>query len=77
MKKKVLLMAVMALSCATIFAQSTFDISGTVVEKANGEAVVAATIQLLALPDSSFVEGTTTGKTADSASRMSRRESTL
>ncbi len=60
MKKRVLLMAVMVLSCATIFAQGTFDISGTVVEKATGEAVVAATIQLLALPDSSFVEGTTT-----------------
>ena len=62
MKKSVSLMAVMVLSCATIFAQGTFDISGTVVEKATGEAVVAATMQLLAMPDSSFVEGTTTGE---------------
>ena len=62
MKKTVLLMAVMTLSCASIFAQGTFDISGSVVEKATGEAVVAATMQLLALPDSSFVEGTTTGE---------------
>ena len=62
MKKSVLLMTVMALSCATMFAQGAFDISGTVVEKSTGEAVVGATMQLLALPDSSFVEGTTTGE---------------
>ena len=61
MKRTFLLMAVMSLSCVTLLAQNTFDVSGTVVEKATGEAVVAATIQLLALPDSSFVEGTITG----------------
>ena len=41
--------------------RSVFDISGTVIEKETGEAVVAATLQLLALPDSAFVGGTTTG----------------
>lgn len=50
------------LACARAMAQSTFDVSGTVVEKATGEAVVAATIQLLTLSDSTFVEGTTTGE---------------
>ena len=49
------------LSCLGMMAQSTFDVSGTVVEKATGEAVMAATIQLMTLPDSTFVEGTTTG----------------
>jgi len=49
------------LSCVNMMAQSTFDVSGTVVDKTTGEAIVAATMQLLTLPDSSFVEGTTTG----------------
>ena len=42
-------------------ARGVFDINGTLIEKETGEAVVAATLQLLALPDSSFVAGTTTG----------------
>ena len=45
---------------AGMFAQSTFNISGSVIEKESGEAIVAATIQLLNLPDSAFVKGTTT-----------------
>ena len=58
MKKTVLLITMMALVCVTMKAQSTFNVSGNVVEKESGEAVVAATIQLLSMPDSSFVEGT-------------------
>ena len=50
------------LGCVSMEAQRTFNVSGTVVDKTTGEAVAAATIQLLALPDSSFVEGTTTGE---------------
>ena len=61
MKKTVLLITMMALVCVTMKAQSTFNVSGNVVEKESGEAVVAATIQLLSMPDSSFVEGTVTG----------------
>ena len=49
------------LSCVSMFGQSSFDISGTVVDKSTGEAVVAATMQLMTLPDSSYVEGTMTG----------------
>ena len=49
------------LSCVSMFGQSSFDVSGTVVDKVTGEAVVAATMQLMALPDSSYVEGTMTG----------------
>lgn len=41
--------------------RNSFTISGSVIEKETGEAVVAATIQLLSLPDSTFVEGKTTG----------------
>lgn len=61
MKKLFSLLAMTFLSCVSMFSQSSFHVSGTVVEKETGEAVVAATMQLLALPDSSFVEGTATG----------------
>ena len=53
------------LSCLGMMAQSTFDVSGTVVEKATGEAVMAATIQLMTLPDSTFVGGTATGENSE------------
>ena len=49
------------LSCVGMLAHNTFNVSGSVVEKETGEAIVAATMQLLVLPDSSFVTGTTTG----------------
>lgn len=49
------------LSCPSMMAQSTFEVNGTVVDKATGEAVIGCSIKLMALPDSSFVEGTTTG----------------
>ena len=49
------------LSSVSVFGQSSFDVSGTVVDKATGEAVIGGSIKLTALPDSSFVEGTTTG----------------
>ena len=49
------------LSCVSLFGQSSFDVSGTVVDKATGEAIIGGSIKLMALPDSSFVEGTTTG----------------
>ena len=65
MKKLLLLVAVTLLSCVGMLAQNTFNVSGSVVEKETGEAVVAATMQLLVLPDSSFVAGTTTGSQGD------------
>ena len=41
MKKKVLFLLVMSLlSCISLFGQSAFDVSGTVVDKATGEAVI-------------------------------------
>ena len=62
MKKTIISLVVTAfLSCVGMSAQNTYQVSGSVVEKETGEAVVAATMQLLTLPDSSFVTGTTTG----------------
>ena len=65
MKKSVWLIAMNMLICLNMSAQSTFNISGNIIEKETGEAVISATIQLLALPDSSFVEGTVTGEQGD------------
>jgi hypothetical protein len=65
MKKSVWLIAMNLLICLNVSAQSTFNISGNIIEKETGEAVISATIQLLALPDSSFVEGTVTGEQGD------------
>ena len=65
MKKSIFLIAMIVLSVLKLSAQNTFNVSGTVIEKETGEAVVAATIQLLALPDSSFVEGTATSAQGD------------
>ena len=62
MKKKVMFIWVMSLlSCVSMFGQSTFEVNGTVVDKATGETVIGGSIKLMVLPDSSFVEGTTTG----------------
>ena len=49
------------LSGPGMMAQSTFEVNGTVVDKATGETVIGGSIKLMLLPDSSFVEGTTTG----------------
>ena len=61
MKRLLSWVIVTLLSCVSMFGQSAFDVSGTVVDKATGEAVIGGSIKLMALPDSSFVEGTTTG----------------
>ncbi len=65
MKKSVFLIAMNLLMYLNISAQNTFNVSGNIIEKETGEAVISATIQLLALPDSSFVEGTVTGAQGD------------
>ncbi len=61
MKRLLSWLIISLLSCISLFGQSAFDVSGTVVDKATGEAVIGGSIKLMALPDSSFVEGTTTG----------------
>ncbi len=60
MKKSVLLIAMTLMSCANLFAQSKFNVSGIVIEKGTNDAVASATIQLLSLPDSTFVTGVAT-----------------
>ena len=61
MKKVIMLIAMTLTWCIGLSAQSTFNVSGTVVDKESGEAIVSATIQLLTLPDSTFVTGAATG----------------
>ena len=67
MKKSVFLIIMIVLSFVNMSAQNTFNVSGNIIEKETGEAIISATIQLLALPDSSFVEGTVTGTQGDFA----------
>ena len=61
MKIRLSLVTMLVLSCVSVFAQNSFEVSGTVVDKMTGEAVIGGSVKLMALPDSSFVEGTTTG----------------
>ncbi len=49
-----------ALSAGNVLAQTKYAVSGTVIEKETNEAVVSATVQVLSLPDSSFVTGAAT-----------------
>lgn len=61
MKKSVLLIAMsLCLSLGTM-AQSRFNVSGTLIDKETSEAIISGTIQLLSLPDSTFVKGVITG----------------
>ncbi len=60
MKKSALLAAISLMVCASAFAQSKFQVNGTVIEKGTNDAVVSATVQLLSLPDSTFTTGTVT-----------------
>ncbi|MCR4958862.1 MAG: outer membrane beta-barrel protein [Prevotella sp.] len=61
MKRLLSWFIVTLLSSVSAFGQSSFEVSGTVVDKATGEAVIGGSIKLMALPDSTFVDGTTTG----------------
>lgn len=56
--KNIFLTAVLLL-CAVLtgFAQSRYTIKGSIVDHETGEALLGATIQLLALPDSTFAVG--------------------
>ena len=61
MKRLFSVMTMVLLSCVGMMAQSTFEVSGTVVDKTTGDAVIAATVQLMMQPDSAYAAGTTTG----------------
>ena len=45
------------LSCAYATAQTKFNIKGTVIDGETNESVEGASVQLLSLPDSAFVQG--------------------
>lgn len=62
---KILSLLILLLSFTSMMAQNTYSVSGTVIDKTNGETVVAATMQLLTLPDSVYVAGTTTSIQGD------------
>ncbi len=49
--------------CSTVaMAQSKFNVSGTIIEKGTQEPIMAATVQVLSLPDSTFVTGAATSE---------------
>ncbi|MBR4589441.1 MAG: TonB-dependent receptor [Bacteroidaceae bacterium] len=58
--KRFFIFTLTLLCCIFVSAQSKYQINGTVIEKETNEAVLSATVQLLALPDSTFKSGTTT-----------------
>ncbi len=61
MKRKLLLMALAVCHIGLAFAQDKkVKVTGDVTDYETAEAVIAATVQLLALPDSSFQSGATT-----------------
>ena len=61
MKKALLLMALAMCSMATMWAQDKkVKVTGHVTDYETSEPIGMATVQLLALPDSSFLQGTTT-----------------
>ncbi len=45
------------MACVGMMAQSKYSVKGTIIDAETSEAVVGATVQLLSLPDSSFVMG--------------------
>lgn len=61
MKKSVLLIAMSLCLNLGIMAQNRFNVSGTLIDKETSEAIISGTIQLLSLPDSTFVKGVITG----------------
>ncbi|MCR4852471.1 MAG: outer membrane beta-barrel protein [Prevotella sp.] len=61
MKKIVFLIAMTLLWNVSLMAQNAFEVSGTIVDKTTGEAIIGGSIKLLSLPDSAFVTGATTG----------------
>lgn len=52
-------LVLVAVSAAS-FAQSKFNVTGTVIEKGIQEPIMSATVQVLSLPDSAFVTGAAT-----------------
>ena len=60
MKQAAMLTAMLLMVCLGVNGQSKFNVKGTVIDKSNNEAIISATVQLLALPDSTFTTGVAT-----------------
>ncbi|MBR6287644.1 MAG: outer membrane beta-barrel protein, partial [Bacteroidaceae bacterium] len=73
MKTQLLLIVMALFPCFDTLAQNMYSVSGSVVEKETGDAVVAATIQMVSLPDSSFVDGATSGANGEFCFRNVRK----
>lgn len=58
--KKILSVCLLLLSVLTAQAQSKFTVTGTVLEKGTSDAIMAATVRVLSLPDSALVTGAAT-----------------
>lgn len=58
MKLRIVACQIMMMLCMGVMAQSKFNIKGLITDKETKEVVEGATVQLLHLPDSSFVKGT-------------------
>lgn len=61
MKQNILAVLLFMLMSIGVNAQSKFDIKGIIVDKQTNELIEGATVQLLSLPDSSFVKGAVAG----------------
>lgn len=60
MKKTIMLFALAVLSAAAACGQSKFNLSGTIIEKGTNEAVIGASVRVLATKDSALVTGAAT-----------------
>lgn len=58
MKAITTLIFLLLLTSANLLAQTNYTLSGTIVDKGLNEGIEGATVQLLSLPDSTFVMGT-------------------
>ena len=57
--KKIILLGIMTLTVMSVFSQSkNIKVSGCIIEKETKEAVFQANVQMLKLPDSTYVKGT-------------------
>ncbi len=63
MRRWLIIIVVSMLVGISAGAQTTYSIKGKVIEKQTGEAVIGAAIRVLAVPDSTFVKGASTGTT--------------
>ena len=60
--KKLFVLALGLVITFSSFAQSKFNVSGSIIEKSTNEAIAAASVQMYSLPDSAYVSGIPTSE---------------